>query len=72
MNEWACYEYDLYDMVKHDVLVGLYEKIAHIVIPIDLHIDIWKCVTFICYVKGLLTYKYKHTHMYDNKVNGGA
>ena len=29
---------------------------------VDLAIDISTCETFMCYVKGLLTYMYTHTH----------
>ena len=60
--------YDVMSMIRwsmnvHSALMYLYERIAHIVIPIDLCINIWKCVTLMCYVKGLLTYKYIHTCM---------
>ena len=58
-------------MNVHSVLVCLYERIAHIVIHIVLCFDIWTCLTFMCYVKGFLTYKYTHRHEYD-LVNRGA
>ena len=59
-----------WSMNVHSVLECWYERIAHIGTPIDLCIDIWTCVTFMCYVKGLLTYKF--THMYDDLFNRGA
>ena len=52
-----------WSMNVHSVLVGLYERIDHIVIPIDLCIDVWTCVTIMCYVKDLITYKYTDTWM---------
>ena len=34
-----------WSMNVHSVLVGIYERIAHIVMPIDSCIAIWTCVT---------------------------
>ena len=39
-----------------------FDRIVLVLVFMCMNMNVWSCVVLMCYVKGLITYRFTHTH----------